>query len=240
MRLWQFVLEVDSKLDLSSAEVVRAWAHGVSARAWAKRNDESGIDPWYSEPLWSTLFAMAFNPPSEAEAAEWKVNFFAFRKCAARVQGADVRSAAIEDAKADGIFKEFVALLSPRMFVDDKPITTIDRVRYRPRDPRKPGDPEGPLAGFSNMASLFWQMAFGSLAFDCFSGVCRECNKELGFTPKGKPRTGEYCKACINKNAFKKLPKKEQQRINREKQERHRKRAKGTGEGTQGNDDGIA
>lgn len=217
MSIWQLILSVDSERDFASLDSAQGWSLETFAR-WTSRINS---DPSLSE-LAFAIREIGFQETSERDRAEWADNVAALRSCAKRLRGFETRASSLIDSTADEILRSHVARLKTRM-PHDIPVQ-LNVASYAPQPPDVGG-------AFAVSASVFWQVVFGSLVFDSFCGVCTACFKDLGKTPLGKPRKGDFCKSCMSKQSFEKLPVEVQKRLTRERQSKYREKLRKLKEG---------
>ncbi len=208
MRLWDFVLRQDAKLDLSAVSTAKAWSRDL---VFSMKRGSNKKDPLEQELRFS-LLGMSTSMPDDEDAVGWRKDVWALRKRAASLHGVEVRECPISDSEADRIFTTYIGMIDQG--------TQIDLMNWRAF---KGADISA--YNFAIPACQFWQQIFGSMAFEAsFPGICGSCFKDLGYTPTGRPRRGDFCKSCLNRIAFETLPIEEQRRLNRERQASRRKK----------------
>jgi hypothetical protein len=191
MRLFEYVLAEDRRLDLSDVQKTRVW---LSERPW-------NVEPHLDDAL-----------------SRWTPNLLALRSVARRLQGGrGVRPChGMSDRDADMVLQEHLSCVCvwPVCAVTTSGALDFKDYRglqvfptYQPRD-RPPGcrtvavaelasdSPEAETFWWDG-ASLFWQRVFLSLLQEGGPAICQRCGRQLvGLTPKGRPRKQSKCKQC--------------------------------------------
>ena len=200
MKLWEFVLAADKKLDLSKAKQARDWL---------------ASQPW-GQPVSASLTLPV-----------WVLNLSALRSIARRLKGKTTArpSGRLTDAQADTVAAQSLAKLSAwaERTPAGKPLskTTYRGVRLYPTYlARDRMDAQGKparivaaqewKAGFPNSevfwwddGSLYWQLVFLSLLEDSGPAICKTCGAMLGnVTPTGHKSKTSLCKKCLWKNWY--------------------------------------
>ena len=222
MQLWRYVLTFDDHLDLADFASVREFSHRVFGALLVTQSGHGPNDVPVPGIFGPPLIKLGnYELDSDAEREAWAQAVFAFRSVAKRVMGAKPkRKASITPVKADAVLCEHISYLSPRIVGDGKPLKSVPRLIHLPMN--KDGT-RNPIPTFEDAVGQFWQSVFGSMLIESFSGVCGECGKELGTTKKtGKPRRGEFCRACKDKLRLREMPDEKRKKLKREKMARYR------------------
>ncbi len=198
MRLWEYVLAADDKIDLVSERSGRAWAassQGLrAAKVYTLGEDDEAVGPALNGDV----------TPDEWDA--WRLNVRAFRSVVARLTDRKPRRAAgVKPMEADKVLVEHVSRLE----------VVIDRAEDKaPVDLRKkdPFGPQTPLSkdtfrglfvarrnGAGSVAD-YWQPVFLSIVGPGYTKpVCGDCGEPLSPTKTGRTSTAERCKGCTFK-----------------------------------------
>jgi hypothetical protein len=203
MRLWQYLLAEDKRIDLSTPEAAAAW---LCSQPWGLRAETA------SAPT------------------HWTRDLLALRSLARRLRGRRPRrrapAAPEDDAAADRIAFHYLGLmhtcvvlsppggvlsaatfrgvsLLPTYALDDalslgpSGECVIQRVAFE-WQPRPSGeDVEGQLNFWREDGAVFWQIVFHSLLTDSGLAICQTCGAALGNeTPTGRPKKQRQCGPC--------------------------------------------
>lgn len=203
MRLWEYLLAEDQRIDLSTPGAAAAW---LRRQPWGIRAD-------------------AATAP-----ANWTRDLLALRSLAGRLKGRRLRRrapAGLEnDVAADRIAFHYLGLmhtcvvLSPPggvlsaatfrgvsllptyalpapLSLDPSGERVIHRVAFE-WQPRPSGeDVEGQLHFWREDGAVFWQIVFQSLLADSGPAICQACGAALGNeTPTGRPKKQRLCGRC--------------------------------------------
>jgi hypothetical protein len=198
MRLHEYLLEEDARLDLSDPKVAADW---MASRPWWQREGARGEGKPY-----------LMNTPAGAW-VEFGRNVVYLRSLTLRLAERKPKrpspgGEAIH-AQADAALEKFLGLMRLRVtFRQQKrkarPRPYLDRgsfggVVVQPTQARRDGErvPVAWGADCFHDLEVFWQCAFYSLAAETPLNVCSGCGRELDATTKGgRPARQQFCGGC--------------------------------------------
>jgi hypothetical protein len=198
VKLWEYLVGADSKLDLSDAGRAKDW--------------------FYSQPWWGAPITLGLGWTTRAE-QNWQKNLAALRSLARRLKkrrGYQAESQG-EDIEADQVLFKYLDMLR----VAVKPSATgepLSRKSFRgwgvfPSVANSPGQratvAHNTSRYWQNDLDFFWQVVFFSLVDDDAPAFCELCGRHLGDkTKRGKPIKQKLCSSCRHREWKRKQPKK--------------------------------
>jgi hypothetical protein len=222
MQIWRYLLAVDDREDLAKFDNVRSFGRRVFGAFLVTQTSGVKNDIPLPGLIGPPLVELAkYELENDAERSKWANKVYAFRSLAKRLKGAEPkRKSSIKPVDADGIFREHVSYLSPRVIHDGKIIESVRTVIYLPMN--KDGT-RTPIQTFEDASSQLWQAVYGSMVFDSFGGVCARCSRELRTTEKThRPRRGDYCRSCKEMVRQHAMPPERRKKLKAEAMKRYR------------------
>ncbi len=222
MQIWRYLLAVDDREDLANFDSVRSFGRRVFGALLVTQTSGAKNDVPLPGLIGPPLIELAkYEMENDTERSQWANKVYALRSMVKRLKGAKPkRKASIKPVDADGIFREHVSYLSPRVIHDGKVIESVRTVIYLPMN--KDGT-RTPIPSFEDASSQLWQAVYGSMIFDSFGGVCARCGRELGETPQNhRPRRGDYCRSCKEMVRQHAMPPERRKKLKREAMRRYR------------------
>jgi hypothetical protein len=188
MKLWEYLLAANKKLDLSDPERARKWFCS---------------QPWWGAPALGEGVGW-----TERAREKWPSNLKTLRSLARRLKGTRSKQPfSAEDRQADRVLHDYLGML--RVCVNDKRPVLTDPWTKKTfgglvvlptwSDSRHPATHPffTPILYLQDDLDFFWQCVFYSLVSDGGEVFCAGCGRPLGDkTPGGRPKKQQLCDRC--------------------------------------------